>query len=172
MSHRSAQDLNRWYVIQSIQAAANGDAAAAEEVLSLFRGAVDSRQIDGVTPEHRKLAEYVAEAFWKYSEGRDIAGALGIRPTRGVGQPKGSTKVNQDSYAALMILLARKLGSANKAKDNILQYEQGRSGKGVVSRRTLDTIYASYAPAREFDHGVLVVMLSPAHRKLFSKSLR
>ena len=71
-----------------------------------------------------------------------------------------------------MILLQRRLGSANKAKDQILELEQGKGGKAPVSRRTLDTIYASYAPSRELDNDDLVAMLCPSHRKLFGQTLR
>ena len=172
MDLKAADQMNARYVAQTIVAAAAGDVEAAEEALSLFRSAVDGRLIDGASEVYRQLAEYIAECFWKYDQGSEIARALHLHAERGRGQPKGTCKVNQDSYAALMILLARRLGSANKAKDAILEEEQGTKGKGLISRRTLDTIHTSYAPARELDHAVLVTMLSPAHRKLFSKSLR
>lgn len=145
-------DINAWYMAQTIEAAIAGDVEAAEEVLSLFRGAVDGRFIDGASEEYRRLADYIAECFWQYDQGIEIDRALRIQRPRGrPGQPKGTCKVNQDSYAALMILLARRLGSGNKAKDEILEQEQGAKGKGPISRRTLDTIYTSYAPARELD---------------------
>ena len=166
------QDVTERYIAETIEAATRGDTEAAEEVMALFRSAVDSRQIDGITRGQRRLAEYVAECFWKFDQGETVGKALGIEKPRGVGQPKGSTKVSQDSYAALLVLLARRMRSANKAKDYVLREEQDKDGKGMVSRRTLDTIYATYAPVRAYDHDLLVVMLSPAHRKLFGKSLR
>lgn len=145
---------------------------AAEEVLSIFRAAVDARAIDGSTPEYRRIAEYIAECFWKYSEGTDIDRALRLNASRGRGQPKGTRKVDETSYAALIILLARRFGSAEKAKEKILETEQAPSGQTPISDRKLDEIYASHAPARKLAPDLLAALLSPAHRKLFAKTLR
>jgi hypothetical protein len=172
MQREAADDINARYIAQTIEAATAGDVEAAEEVLSLFRGAVDAHAIDGVSEQYRRIAEYLAECFWRYDQGTDIARALRLEAQRSRGQPKGTTKVNHDSYAALMILLKRHLGSAEKAKAEILCAEQDKRGKGPASKRILDSIYANYAPARGLDHDLLVSMLSPAHRKLFGISLR
>jgi len=172
MQRKSADNINAQYVMQTIEAALAGDLEAAEEVLSLFRSAVDARAIDGVSQEYRRVAEYVAECFWQYDQGTDIGRALRLDRSTGRGQPKGTRKVNQDSYAALMILLQRQLGSASKAKNAIMEQEQEANGKSRISRRTLDTIYTSYAPSRRLDRDMLVDMLSRAHRKLFAKTLR
>ena len=169
MKRHAADDINARYIAQTIDAALAGDVEAAEEVLSLYRSAVDARAIDGSSSEYRRIAEYVADCFWQYDQGTDIGRALRIDPPKARGQPKGTCK---DSYAALLILLQRQRGSANKAKDELLEREEGASGKGPVSRRTLDTIYTNYAPSRQLDHDLLVAMLSPAHRRLFAKTLR
>lgn len=164
--------VNASFIGKTIEAAISGSVDAAEEALDLFRDAVDDGQINVAAPEYRRLAEYIAECFRQYSQGEGIDRALRLDHPRPTGQPKGACKVNQDSYAALMILLTRRLGSANKAKGQILEREEDAAGKASVSRRTLDTIYSSYAPARTLDDALLITMLSPAHRKLFGNTLR
>ena len=170
-------DVNASYIDTTIALARAGNVEAAEEAMSLFRGAVDARSIDGATAENRKLAEYVAQCFWDYESGRNIDDALHVNPKRGVGQPKGSRKVNEDSYAALLVILSRKLGtpkraSPARAKDKVLELECDASGRGPVSQSKLDKIYTAYAPLRKADHQLLLAMLSPAHRKLLAKTLR
>jgi hypothetical protein len=160
------------YIARTIKAANAGDASAAAEALSLFREAVDARNIDGTSVIYRKLAEYVAERFWSFeSTAFPLENALGTGQKRGPGQPKGSSKVGEDSYAALMVLLTRRFKSASKAKDRIIQLESDATGKSIVSKSTLDAIYTSYKSTRDLDHDLLVVMLSPSHRKLFKNTL-
>ena len=174
---KSAKDappnVNAWYIDQTLQRAKDGNVDAAEEALSLFRGAVDARLIDGVSPEYRALAEHLAACLWRYeSTGEAIADALGVQSKLGVGAPKGTRKVNEDSYAALLVLVKRQLGSASQAKSKVLELEANARNETPVSQRTLDSIYANYAPIRDWEHKDLVVMLTPAHRKLLAKILR
>jgi hypothetical protein len=99
--------------------------------------------------------------------------AFGVGEKRGVGQQRGTRKVNETSYAAVLVLLKRQLGSANKAKSTVLEYEEdSKTGKTPISKRKLDTIYAQHEPLRDGDHDFLVAMLTPRHRKLFEKTLR
>ena len=157
---------------ETFDRAVAGDVEAAEEVLDLFRSAVDSRQIDGQTARHRRIAEYIAQCFWAYAQGATIQQALRLEKSRGRGQPKGTRKVDESSYAAFLVLLRRQLGTASKAKDKVIELEQDVSGTATVSRRTLDTIFANYIGLRDFADDDLVVMMSRFHRKLFKKTLR
>lgn len=94
MKRNAATHFEAKYIAQTIEAAEGGDVEAAEEALSLFRAAVDARAIDGSTAEHRRIAEYIAECFWQYSEGTGIDRALRLNASRRRGQPKGTRKVD------------------------------------------------------------------------------
>jgi len=147
---------------------------AAEEALSMFRSAIDAGIIFSTVPGYQQLAKHVAECIWRYeNDGAALEDAFRVSARRGAGQPKGTKKVNESSYAALLILLERELGSANKAKSKVLELEEDlRTGKTPISKRTLDTIYAEHEPLRDGEHDLLVVMLTRRHRKLFEKTLR
>ena len=167
-------NIDERFTIETIERAKAGDMEAAEEALRLFCEAVDHRLQKGIARADHLLLEHFADCFRRYLDGTRIELALGLDRQRKAGQPKGTRKVNEDSYAALIVLLQRRLGSADKAKRKVLELESvaTRIGKAPISKRSLDTIYAICVGTRSLDDEVLMAMLSPHHRKVFADSLR
>lgn len=157
------------YIQATISSAKSGSVDAAKEALSLFRGAVDSRQIDGIDTHYRSLAEYIADCVSRFEESDDIERALGVAVQRGRGAPPGGRKTDETSYAAILIALQRHLGSAEKAKGEVLKAEADKRGKSTLSKRKLDDIYATYAPMRTSAHDDLVSMMSARHRRILAQ---
>jgi hypothetical protein len=111
------------YMLQTIELAKAGDAACAEEALDLFVSAVYSSQIGGTTEAHQRLAEFIAACFNRFGHGESLDVALKVAGQRKKGQPRGTTKDDKTAYAAMLILLARQFGSAERAKDRVLQFD-------------------------------------------------
>ena len=158
--------------------AKSGDVESAEEALKMIRAALDARMIDGAAPTYRAMADYLAECLTAFLDrGKPIENAFWLHAKRGRGRPKRSTETDHDAYAALMVLLQRMLGSADRAQDRIIEvFSSTKRGNHFleppIGKRTLQDIYTRYAPIRGYDRDLLIAMLTPELRKLFRKSLR
>ena len=167
-ANRDAMLSDSDYILQTIERAKAGDAACGEEALDLFVGAVYSSQIGGATEAHQRLAEFIAACFNRFAQGESLDVALNVAGQRRKGQPRGTTKDDKTAYAAMLILLARQLGSAERAKDRILQFDAECGYK----KRALDSIYKTHAPMRALDHDDLIACLNPRLRRVLTDSLR
>jgi len=143
------------FVKHLIERAENGDAAAGAELLRYVRSGIDARLIVATAPEYEVLLPYLANALTAYVDsGVKIERALGVEEIRPSGQPTGANNPLKVQFAALMLLMMRRLGcSADTAQERILEvFERadptGNSGS-PFNKRTLQQIYADHKPMRE-----------------------
>jgi len=156
------------YILETIQRAKAGDASCGEEALDLFISAVYASKIGGTTSAHQTLAEYIAGCLNSFTQGESLDIALRVSELKKRGQPQGTNKHDKTAYAALLVLLARELGSAERAKNRVLEIDSECGYK----KRALDEIYTAHAPMRNLHRDDLIAWLNPRLRKVFRNSLR
>ena len=159
------------FIRDLIERAKQGDHDAGKEVLRYVQTGIDTRAIVATAPEFELILTHLADVLTGYLDGSmAIDRALCVEREPVVGRPFGASGDEKDSFAALMILLVKRCGTANKAQDRILAVFE-RHGTPPFERRSLQDIYSARSPMRTWDDRLLkhTAVRSKPIRKLFDE---